>query len=197
MVEIDPRFHEDFRQLMARNGVGEPSGLMTLPAYAKEEGYEVRPLFATVSEVAFLRDLPVPEQNRVLIRAAAAHLRDVLDYAKEFFPPGQADYFCAVTIEFWEEFDAGGIVQPRFLFANPAREFLQNISLLPGTSPYSEFSAECLDHSEDYALNDQYDPFVMRRGLPESLDRVRFHAVWLQHISCQVPEYVVLPDPRP
>lgn len=197
MVEIDARFRDDFRRLMARNGVGDPAGLMVLPDYAKQDGYEVRPLFATVPEVAFLDVLPVPERNRVLIRAAVAQLRSVLDYAAEFFAGDAADYFCAVTIEFWEEFDDGGIVQPRFLFANPAREFFQNISLLPGTSPYSEFTAECLEHSEDYVLNDQYDPFVMRRGLPESFDRVRFHAVWVQDVSCQVPQFVVLPDPRP
>lgn len=188
MVEIDPRFRQELQKLMADNGVGNPADLMVLPDRATSDGYEVRPLFATVPEVAFLSDLPVPERNRVLIRAAVARLREVLDFAREFFSPGGADYFCGVTIEFWDEFDDGGVVQPRLLFANPAREFFQNVTLLPARSRYSAFTAECLDHSAEYALNDQYDPVAMRRGMPESLERVRFHAVWVQHTSCRVPE---------
>lgn len=189
--EIDPRFRPQLRAVMELNEVWDPRGLMSLPAGG--DTHEELPLYATLREVEFLGDLPVPEQNRVLIQAAAAQLRVILDHAAEHEP----DYFCAVTIDFWDEFDEGGLITPRFLYANPAREFFQNVSLLPARSAYSAFTAECLDHSLDYVLHEQVDVSLMRREPPESWASARVESVWVEHISCQVPASSVVPDPRP
>lgn len=182
MPEIDPRFQE----VMARNEVLDPAGLMTLPAGA-EDTYEELPLYATLSEVDFLAELPVAQQNRVLIRTAVAQLRVVLDHAAT---RGETDYFCAVTTDFWDEFDDGGLITPRFLYANPAREFFQNVVLLPARSRYSEFTAAALDHSPEYVLNDQPDPFAVRDGVPPQDAPVG--SVWVQHTTCRVPASVVV-----
>ncbi|WP_156960760.1 Imm15 family immunity protein [Amycolatopsis taiwanensis] len=188
MPEMDPRFGRQLREVMELNEVWDPRGLMTLPPGG--DTYEELPLYATLGEVEFLDGLPVPEQNAVLIRAAAAHLAVILDYAAG----RESDYFCAVTIDFWDEYDDGGLITPRFLYANPAREFFQNMSLLPAKSAYSAFTAECLDHSAEYVLHEQLDPYVMKS---ESWSNARVESVWVEHISCQVPPAVVLADPRP
>ncbi|HKS47835.1 MAG TPA: Imm15 family immunity protein [Amycolatopsis sp.] len=191
MAEIDPRFRQQLREVMELNEVWDPRGLMAVPAGG--DTYEELPLFATLREVEFLGDLPVPEQNRVLIQAAAAHLRVILDYAAE----RESNYFCAVTIDFWDDFDDGGLITPRFLYANPAREFFGNLTVFPAKSGYSGFTSECLDHSPEYVLHEQLDPFGVTGGLPESAESIRVESVWVEHTSCQVPESVVAPDPRP
>lgn len=191
MPEIDPRFRPRFRAVMELNEVWDPRGLMTLPPGG--DTYEELPLYATIGEVDFLGDLPVPERNRVLIQAAAAHLRVILDYAAE----RESDYFCAVTIDFWDEFDEGGLIVPRFLYANPAREFFQNVSVLPAKSSYSAFASECLDHSPDYVLHEQVDASLMKRRTPDAWANARVESVWVEHVSCQVPSFSVVPDPRP
>lgn len=190
MPEIDPRFRDQLRKVMELNEVWDPRGLMALPAGG--DAYEELPLYATLREVEFFDGLPVPEQNRVLIQAAAAHLQVILDYAAG----READYFCAVTIDFWDEFDDGGLITPRFLYANPAREFFQNLSLVPANSAYSAFTAECLDHSADYVLCEQLGPVAQRGPAPRPGTNGRVESVWVQHISCQVPASTVLPDPR-
>ena len=142
---------------------------------SSSDGYRQAPSRTTPRSTARAEAAKSPA-CAVLIRAAAAHLAVILDHAA-----GLEDYFCAVTIDFWDEFDDGGLVTPRFLYANPAREFFQNVRLLPGTSGYSRFTEECLE-SADYVVNDQPSPSRQDAGV---------EAVWVQHVSCQVPPEVV------
>jgi hypothetical protein len=70
------------------------------------------------------------------------------------------------------------MVIPRFWLANPSHGVFDHLKLDPPTSEQSQFVAECLDHSPEYVLNDDFD---RRFGEP------RLERVWVQHVSCLAP----------
>lgn len=171
-MEIDPRFRDQIEGLLEKHDLLKFDRLMEYHGY-----FDELPLFAQYDEAAFLDDLPFDERNRVLIRAAAAHLERILDYSREYYAGREYDYFCAVTVTNWEFFDEGDLVIPRFWYANPSHGVFDFPPFGPPASKYSRLLAEWLD-SPDYVINEDvvHEPFE---------DRVE--RVWAQHVSCLAP----------
>ena len=169
IVDIDPRFRDQFEQLLARNDLVDLDGLMSYPGH-----FDELPLFAMNDEVAFLAKFSPEERSRILIRAAVAHLGVILDHSRKYYEGREYDYFCAVTVTDWEYLDEGGAVVPHFWYANPSRGVFDHLKLDPPASEQSRFVAKCLDHSPDYVLNDD-------------LRQSRLERVWVQHVSCLAP----------
>jgi hypothetical protein len=172
-VDVDPRFADQFGRLFDRHDLTQYHRLMEYHGY-----FDELPLFARYAEVSFLDSLSIEERNRVLIRAAVAHLETILDYSRQYYANREYDYFCAVTITGWEYVDEGEVVVPHFWYANPSHGAFEYLALEPPTSQYSRFVADCLDHSPDYVLNDD----VVR-----DYTETRVERVFVQHISCPRP----------
>lgn len=144
-MEIERRFREEFERLIDKHDLSAFDGLMSYHGY-----FDELPLFAQYTEVSFLDDLPFEERNRVLIRAAVAHLEKILRYSRTFYEGRDYDYFCAVTITNWEFVDEGDVVIPRFWYANPSHGVFDFAVLGPPESEYSRFVTGCLDHDPRY-----------------------------------------------
>lgn len=173
-VGIDPRFQEEFDRLLAAGDLLDFDRLMVYDGY-----FDELPLFATYPEIAFLDGLPPQERDRVLVRAAVAHLGRVLDHAADFFGDGEPDFFCAVTVTGWDYREEGAPLVPRFWRANPSRGVFDHLRLDPPVSQGSALVADFLDHDPAYPLNDD---IVERFG-----DR-RLERVFVQRADHPVPE---------
>jgi Immunity protein 15 len=173
MVDIDPRFRSQIQDLIDKHDLSKFDRLMGYHGY-----FDELPLFTRYAEVSFLHELPVAERNRILIRAAVAHLGVILDYSRTFYEGRDHDYFCAVTVTGWEYVAEGDVVIPRFWYANPSHGVFDYVKLDPPDSEYSRFVADCLEHSPDYVINDD----VVRE-----YSETRIERVWIQHVSCLRP----------
>ena len=173
-VGIDPRFQEEFGRLLAAGDLLDFDRLMVHDGY-----FDELPLFATYPEIAFLDGLPPQDRDRVLVRAAVAHLGRVLDHAADFFGDGEPDFFCAVTVTGWDYREEGDPLVPRFWRANPSRGVFDHLRLDPPVSEGSALVADFLDHDPSYPLNDD---IVERFG-----DR-RLERVFVQRADHPVPE---------
>jgi hypothetical protein len=172
-VDVDPRFRDQFAQVLGKFDLMNFDKLMEYDGY-----FDELPLYGPYADVSFLNDLPARERDRILIRAAVAHLETILDYSRRYYAGRDYDFFCAVTVTNWEFAEKeGSPIKPQFWFANPSRGVFEYVKLDPPTSVESRFVADCLDHSPDYALNDDID----RRFEP------RLERVWVQHVSCLAP----------
>lgn len=173
-MNIDPRFSDEFARVLGKHDLMDFDTLMEYDGYFDEP-----PLYGPYADVSFLDGLPPEERDRVLIRAAVAHLEVILDYSRRYFEGRDYDFFCAVTVTNWEFVEKEGApIKPRFWIANPSRGVFEYLRLDPPTSRESRFVAECLDHSPDYVLGDDID----RRFAEPRLERV-----WVQHVSCPAP----------
>lgn len=173
-MEMDGRFRGAFARLLADQDLADLDGLMEYRGY-----FDELPLYSTYPQIAFLAPLPAEERNRVLIRTAAAHLDAVLHHSLMFYAGREHDHFCAVAITEWDEFDAGGLVTPRFWYANPSRGVFDHLVLDPPTSGYSAFVADCLDRDPAYALAEERTD---EGGL-----RPRVRRVFVRHSSPSTP----------
>jgi hypothetical protein len=172
-VAVDPRFRDDFERLL-----GEVD-LLAFDRLMKYDGYfDELPLFATHSQIAFLDELPLMERNRVLVRAAVAHLGRILDHAWRYYAGRDFDFFCAVTVTGWDYFAEGDPLVPRFWRANPSKGVFDYLKLQPPASEGSNVVANLLDHDPDYPLNDDV--------VTEFGER-RLERVFVQHADCPVP----------
>lgn len=149
-VRMEPRFRADFERLLAEQDLTDLDGLMTYPGY-----FDELPLYSSYDQLAFLDDLTVPERNRVLVRAGAAHLGTILEHARHYYAGRPFDYHCELSVTEWDEFEEGGLITPRFLYLNPSRGYFKHAQYTPPTSPYSDFVATCLDHDPDYTLSEE------------------------------------------
>lgn len=172
-MEIDPRFSEQFQRLLDKHDLTKFDRLMDYHGY-----FDELPLFAQYDEVSFLDGFPLEERNRILIRAAVAHLATILDYSRKYYAGRDYDYFCAVTVTGWEWVEEGDVVIPRFWYANPSHGVFNYLQLDPPDSEYGRFVAACLDHNPDYVINDD----VVREPTETRIERV-----WVQHVSCPRP----------
>jgi hypothetical protein len=180
-VDVDPRFRDQFEQMLARNDLADLDGLMHYHGY-----YDELPLFARYSEVSFLDHISPEQRNRVVVRAAVAHLKTILDHSQTFYAGREYDYFCAITVENWDWFhEDGSPVVPKFFYGNPSHGLFDYLELRAPTSDESRFVAESLDHSPAYVINDDID--TIRWGKDHRRWGVVVARVWIQHVSCLVP----------
>ena len=162
-MDIDPRFEADFARLIHEQSLDD------LDAFLKPlELFDEPPLYSMYSQLTFLDGLTVEQKNRLLIRAAVAHLERIVDHCRGH------DFYCMVSVLGWDEFDEGGLVDPRFWNADPTtrpnpddpRGVLDYLRFHPPTSRYSTFVADALDHDPDYLIyedEDMTDPWKPRR----------------------------------
>lgn len=172
-VEVDPRFGEAFGGLLAAADLLDFDGLMTCDGY-----FDELPLFTTYSQIAFLDDLPPLERNRVLVRAAVAHLGRILEHAERYFAGREFDFFCAVTVTGWDFFPEGDPLTPRFWRANTSKGVFDYLKLRPPTSEGSNTVTYLLDHDPDYLINDD---------IVDEFGDKRLERIFVQHVDCPVP----------
>lgn len=172
-VETDPRFRGDLERLAADAGLCDFDALMEYDGY-----FDELPLFATFSAVAFLDGLEPRERDRVLVRAAVAHLGRILGHAERHYAGREPDFFCAVTVTGWDLLAEGDPLVPRFWRANPSRGVFDHLELAPPAGAGSRMVADFLDRDPDYLLNDDI--------VPEAGGR-RLERVFVQHIGHPVP----------
>lgn len=173
-VEIDSRFRAEIERLIDEHDLRDLDKLMTYDDY-----FEEPPLFTRYAAVSFLDALALGERCRVLVRAAAAYLRTILDHSRSYYEGREYDYHCAVTIpDAWEEFEDGDVLVPCFWFANPSRGVFDHVSFDPPESRYSRLVAGWLDHDPDYVVNE----CRVRRFGETVVERIFVH-----HVSCLPP----------
>ncbi|RZQ65975.1 Imm15 family immunity protein [Amycolatopsis suaedae] len=138
---IDPRFRDDIERLLADGDLLDLDPLLSYDGY-----FDELPLFATYAQIAFLDGLPPAERDRVLVRAAVAHLERILAHAA-----GHPDFFCAVTVTGWDE----PLLVPRFWRANPSRGVFEYLRLSPPAGA-AAVVAGLLGHDPDYVLHEDF-----------------------------------------
>jgi hypothetical protein len=174
-VDIDPRFAEHFNRLLERHDLTKFDRLMEYHG-----PFDELPLFAMYSEISFLDDLPPGERNRILIRAAVAHLHKILDYSRTYYAGRDYDYFCAVTVTNWEFVEEeGDPIIPRFFYANPSHGVFASAPPGPPTTKYSRMVEDWLNHSTDYIVNEDV--------VPAPFGETRVERLYVQHESCLAP----------
>jgi hypothetical protein len=112
------------------------------------------PLYATYSEVSFLDGLPPGERDRLLLRAAVAHLGVILDLSRGYYAGRDYDYSCAASITNWEFVDEGDPIIPRFWYANPSRGVFEYARFAPPESDHSRRVAGRLGQDPEYVLSE-------------------------------------------
>ncbi|MBN6040957.1 Imm15 family immunity protein [Amycolatopsis sp. 195334CR] len=147
-TEID-RFGEDFERLLAKGDLLDLDGLMRYDGY-----FDELPLYATYADISFLDELPLMERNRVLVKAAVAHLGRILGHAEAFYAGREFDFFCAVTVTGWDYLPEGDPLTPRFWLANPSRGVFEHLRLRPPGSEGSTIVAYLLGAGSGFLLND-------------------------------------------
>ncbi|WP_280434729.1 Imm15 family immunity protein [Nocardia carnea] len=172
-VEVDPRFRGAFERLLAVVDLLDFDGLMTCNGY-----FDELPLFTTYSQIAFLDELSLVERNRVLIRAAVAHLGRILEHAERYFAGAEFDFFCAVTVTGWDFFSEEDLLTPRFWRANASKGVFDYLRLQPPTSEGSSTVAYLLDHDPDYLINDD---------IVDEFGEKRLERVFVQHVDYPIP----------
>lgn len=161
-MHIDPRFAADFARLIHHQRLDD------LDAFLKPvELFDEPPLCSRLDQLAFLDGLPTEQKNRLLIRAAVAHLPRIVEHGRGH------DFSCMVSILGWDEFEDGGLIRPAFWYTNPSnrpdpadpRGILDYLHFNPPTSRYSMFVADALDHDPAYLIHDddaETDPWTRR-----------------------------------
>ncbi|MGH3243419.1 MAG: hypothetical protein ACRDNL_23780 [Spirillospora sp.] len=146
-------YEPEFRRLVAVQRI-EPSGVCRdLPA---DFGFDEPPLYAHYDQLGFLDALPIAEMNHVLIRAAVRHLRALIEHQT------RPDIYCMLSIQRWDEWEDGGLLDPRFFTASlshrpaPAdpRCVLDYLTFDAPTSHYSTFTAVALHHDPTLTIHE-------------------------------------------
>ncbi|WP_433462419.1 hypothetical protein [Spirillospora sp. CA-128828] len=138
-----PEYEADFQRLITEQRIDRHEFFGNLP---DDFGYDEPPLYAQYHQLRFLNSLPTDEKNGVLVRAAVRHLRTLIDHGH--------DLYCMLSIQGWDEWENGGLLDPRFFNAAPdhrpdprdPRTILDCLRFDPPTSRYSAFVANALDH---------------------------------------------------
>jgi hypothetical protein len=160
-MQIDPRFAAGFERLIRDQFLDDLDGFLT-----RVELFDEPPLYSRFDQLTFLDGVPVEERNRLLVRAAAAHLPAIVGHARGH------DSFCMLSILGWEDFDGGSLITPTFFVTNPStrpdpedpRGILDYLCFDPPTSHYSAFVADALEHDPRYLIHEDLGstPGVMR-----------------------------------
>jgi len=83
----------NFEQLVHEEGLDD------LHAFTRPiETFDEPPLYSRISQLAFLGDLGARERAGQLIRAAARHLRRIVDYVEEVEFDTKSDFLCMLAI---------------------------------------------------------------------------------------------------
>ncbi|MEU0092189.1 Imm15 family immunity protein [Kribbella sp. NPDC006257] len=64
----DPEFDLQFQRMLERQGLSDPTG------FRQVETFDEVPVYSRLSELDFMSSLPIVDQNRLMILAAARHL---------------------------------------------------------------------------------------------------------------------------
>ncbi len=175
-------YRGEFEGLIHREMLDRLDELMGIDDYFDEV-----PLYSRIDHFQFLRNLPVVEQNRALIRAATWHLETILEHAQHYYADREFDYCCMVSVQDWEDFEDGGLITPGFWFANPSRGVFDYLEMNPPQSKYANFVAECLDHDPAYQLNENYSSF----------SEIGVERVYIQRADLPAPKPGVRPAQKP
>lgn len=150
-MHLDPRFAAGFARLIRHQR------LDALDSFLESvDDFDEPPLYSQFAQLAFLDGLTTEQKNRLLIRAAVAHLPRIAEHLRGH------DFFCMVSIVNWADFEDGGLITPAFFCtdlsvrprsADP-RGVLDYIPFTPPTSRYSTFVADALGHDPAYLIHD-------------------------------------------
>ncbi|WP_406300700.1 Imm15 family immunity protein (plasmid) [Embleya sp. NBC_00888] len=150
-MEVDPKYADGFARLIRQERLDDFDGFLR-----PVELFDEPPLWSRYDRLTFLDGLPVEEKNRLLIRAAAAHLPRIVEH-------GRGHHFvCMSTVLGWDEFDEGGLLRPAFWYADPRtrpdpadpRGILDYLRFAPVTSDRGRFVAEALDHDPNLPVTE-------------------------------------------
>ncbi|SPT49673.1 Imm15 family immunity protein [Actinomadura madurae] len=159
---IDPRFAADFARLIHHQLLDDFDSFLK-----RVDDFDEPPLYTQYAQLAFLGGLTTEQKNRLLIRAAVAHLPRIVEHGHGH------DFYCMVSILGWDEFENGGLIRPAFWYTNPStrpdpgdpRGILDYVQFNPPASRYSVFVAGALDHDPGYLIHDDSgtgDPWMRR-----------------------------------
>ncbi|WUI02410.1 hypothetical protein OHR68_11595 [Spirillospora sp. NBC_00431] len=146
-------YEAEFRRLITEQRLDPPVFFRDLP---DAFGYDEPPLYAHYHQLGFLDALPTAEKNHVLIRAAVRHLRALVEHKT------RQDIYCMLSIQRWDEWENGGLIDPRFFTAfltrrpDPAdpRGVLDYLIFNAPTSHYSAFTATALHHDPTLTIHE-------------------------------------------
>jgi hypothetical protein len=159
---VDPRFAVGFARLIHQQLLDDLDSFLE-----PVEDFDEPPLYSQYAQLAFLDGLTTDQKNRLLIRAAVAHLPRIVGHGRGH------DFYCMVSILDWGDFEDGGLICPAFWYTNPStrpaladpRGILDYVHFNPPTSHYSRFVADALDHDPAYLIHDDSgtgDPWTRR-----------------------------------
>ncbi|MBB5631201.1 Imm15 family immunity protein [Sphaerisporangium krabiense] len=162
-IELDPRFKTELFRLIHDEGLDRFGELMEATLF------EELPLYSRYSQLQFLDPLSMSEKNRVLIRAAVAHMVKVVEYSHNYYADRTYDYVCMVSVTGWGDSDGRSEwLTPNLWIGNPRNDKLRSMRLYPAQGRQSEFVADALDGDAGLILNEGLSHFL---GEPH-VDRV-------------------------
>ncbi|GCE02190.1 Imm15 family immunity protein [Embleya hyalina] len=160
-MHVDPRFVPEFVDLIHCERLDDLDRFL-----GPVELFDELPLYSRFHQLAFLDSLSVGQKNRLLIRAAAAHLPRIVEHGRGH------DFFCMLSVLSWDEWELGGLIEPAFWYTKPSnrpdpsdpRGILDYLRFRPPTSRYGLFVADALDHDPRYVIRDDSgtDPLTRR-----------------------------------
>lgn len=165
----DARFAADFARLIHQERLDDVDRFLK-----PVELFDEPPLYSRFGQLAFLDGLPVEQKNRLLIRAAAAHLHQIVEHGREH------DFYCmlCILVDF-DTVDGSGLLIPAFWYTNPStrpdptdpRGILDYLVFDLPTSHYSGVVADALDHDPAFVIQDDEGTDIWGRRVYVRLGR--------------------------
>ncbi|MFB9890472.1 Imm15 family immunity protein [Planobispora takensis] len=154
-IDLDPRFKTELVRLIRDEGLDQFGELM------EADPFEEVPLYSRYAQLEFLDTLCVSEKNRVLIRAAVAHMVKVVEYSRDYYEDRSCDYLCMVSVVGWEDSDGRSeLLIPNLWIGNMRDDRLRSMRLHPAQSRRSEFVADALDGDAGLTLSEGLSHFL-------------------------------------
>jgi len=147
-----PPYASNFENLIRIEGLDKLDDLMSASTF------EEVPIYSRYSHIKFLNNESVADRNRILVRSAAAYLRVIVDYSKDYYRNHAYDYYCMVSITDWERIDEGKEpIDSNFWYTNPSRGVLDLIPMWPVRSKQGLYVENTLAGSEIYEVNENIE----------------------------------------
>ncbi|MEU6079274.1 Imm15 family immunity protein [Streptomyces sp. NPDC047108] len=144
------KFAQEFAALFREEGIDDFSQFLSTV-----DLFDETPLYSRYSQLRFLNDLPIGEQNRLLIQAGALLLARLVSHIEDLRTSGAVDAFCMLTISDWEDWDDTGgqeLLTPALWFTNPSRGLLSSKSLRHATGRHADVVRESLPSDGRFTL---------------------------------------------
>jgi hypothetical protein len=153
---VASEFEREFDELLRHEGLRDPQ------VFAEVEAFDEVPFYSRYSQLAFLADLPVAEQNRQLIRASVRHLVRIVSFfhrTHEGREPGQVVRLISIT-GWWDDELEGGrctdgtsqILTPNFWTADLRDARMKHFALYPPESDCAAFVSAALGDSAEFRV---------------------------------------------